>query len=130
MASEPTNSTTYSWEEIEEHNDDKSLWVVVHGVVYDVTEYALEHPGGIGILLEHAGLDGTDDFEDVGHSDDAKQLMKTMKIGVVIESKEERKPEANNSCKLFLSGLMKTVLPGVLIATAVAFIAYKYYNKS
>ena len=129
-----TNSTIYTWEEIEEHNDDKSLWVVIHGVVYDVTNYALEHPGGIGILLEHAGIDGTDDFEDVGHSDDAKELMKSFKIGIVKpdENKKDDKEVSKSKCKEVLSGCpcgVKYIVPGVLVIAAAAFIAFKY-NRS
>ena len=120
-----SNSTVYTWEEIEEHNDDKSLWVVVHGVVYDVTNYALEHPGGIGILLEHAGIDGTDDFEDVGHSADAKELMKSFKIGVV---KKDDKCEESSSggCCLW----SKCVLSSVLVIAVASFIAYKYIKRN
>jgi cytochrome b involved in lipid metabolism len=44
----------------------------------------------MGVLLEHAGIDGTDDFEDVGHSSDAREIMATMKIGV-IQSEETDK---------------------------------------
>lgn len=31
-----------------------------------------QHPGGEDALLEYAGKDGTQGFEDVGHSDDAR----------------------------------------------------------
>ena len=34
--------------------------------VYDVTEFLAEHPGGEEILLETAGTDSTEAFEDVG----------------------------------------------------------------
>ena len=38
------------------------------GKVYDVTPFMDDHPGGGEIMLGAAGKDGTDDFEDVGHS--------------------------------------------------------------
>lgn len=40
-----------------------------------------KHPGGEEVLLEQAGSHATEAFEDVGHSTDARQLMKTYKIG-------------------------------------------------
>merc|ERR1711992_88722 len=40
--------------------DDKSIWMVIHDKVYDVTKFLDEHPGGEEILIEHAGVDATD----------------------------------------------------------------------
>jgi cytochrome b involved in lipid metabolism len=122
---EKLESTIYTWEEIEQHNDDKSLWVVIHGVVYDVTNYALEHPGGIGILLEHAGIDGTDDFEDVGHSVDAKELMKSFKIGIVKKDEKIEKEGGFSKCLL-----AKCVVPSVLVIGLTSFIVYKYFKRT
>lgn len=50
----------------------------------------LQHPGGEEVLLEQAGKDGSEAFEDVGHSSDARDLMVKYKIGELIEN--ERKP--------------------------------------
>ena len=36
--------------------------------VYDVTKYLDDHPGGSEIIVEYAGKDATDMFEDIGHS--------------------------------------------------------------
>ncbi|KAJ0093401.1 hypothetical protein Patl1_25972 [Pistacia atlantica] len=43
--------------------------------VYDVTKFLEDHPGGDEVLLLATGKDATDDFEDVGHSSSAKELM-------------------------------------------------------
>lgn len=60
-----------------------------------------QHPGGEEVLLEQAGKDGSEAFEDVGHSTDARELMKRYKIGEVIESQrtkvEERTPQYWNN---------------------------------
>lgn len=53
----------------------------------------LKHPGGEEVLLEQAGKDATESFEDVGHSTDARDLMKRYKIGEVIESERTEVPE-------------------------------------
>lgn len=45
----------------------------------------LQHPGGEEVLLEQAGKDATEEFEDVGHSSDAREVMKKYKIGELIE---------------------------------------------
>jgi cytochrome b involved in lipid metabolism len=35
-----------SVEEISKHNIPEDLWIVVDNIVYDMSEYAQEHPGG------------------------------------------------------------------------------------
>lgn len=80
---------TYTLKQIAEHNAKKSTWVLIHDSIYDVTAFLDEHPGGEEVLLEQAGKDATENFEDVGHSGDARQLMVKYKIGELAE--EDRK---------------------------------------
>lgn len=40
-------------------------------------------------MLEYAGKDATKDYENFGHSGDAKRLLKTFKIGELIESEQK-----------------------------------------
>uniref|UniRef100_A0A1I7V3P9 Cytochrome b5 n=1 Tax=Caenorhabditis tropicalis TaxID=1561998 RepID=A0A1I7V3P9_9PELO len=75
--------------EIAEHNTNKSAWLVIGNKVYDVTKFLDEHPGGCEVLLEQAGSDGTEAFEDVGHSTDARSMKEEYLIGEVIAA--ERK---------------------------------------
>ncbi|KAB5575954.1 FMN-dependent dehydrogenase [Coniochaeta sp. 2T2.1] len=44
---------------VAEHKTANDLWTVVDGEVYDLTDFALEHPGGLDILLRYAGRDAT-----------------------------------------------------------------------
>ena len=46
-----------------------------------MTKYLEDHPGGPDILLEVAGTDATEAFEDIGHSDDAREAMEHLYIG-------------------------------------------------
>ncbi|KAL3268093.1 hypothetical protein HHI36_007220 [Cryptolaemus montrouzieri] len=85
-----SGNTKYSFSEVKKHNDNKSAWVVINNNVYDVTPFLNEHPGGEEVLLEQAGRDASDPFEDVGHSSDARELMVKYKVGEIIDS--ERKP--------------------------------------
>ncbi|KAI6152350.1 cytochrome b5-like heme/steroid binding domain-containing protein [Pisolithus tinctorius] len=68
-------------EEFQAHNTRDSLYVLVHEKVYDVTKFIDEHPGGDEVILTEAGKDATDAFEDVGHSDEARELLPGMLIG-------------------------------------------------
>lgn len=47
--------------------------------------FDFQHPGGEEILIENAGDDGTEAFEDVGHSSDAREMMKSYLIGELAE---------------------------------------------
>merc|ERR1712119_88933 len=80
---------TFSLEEVAEHTiakgEDKSIWTVVHDRVYDVTKFLDEHPGGEEIMIENAGIDSTEAFEDVGHSSDAREMLKEYYIGELHE---------------------------------------------
>lgn len=72
----------YTMEEVRKHNRENSTkWIVLDNKVYDVTQFLSEHPGGEDILLEHAGTDATEEFENAKHSDDARELRKKYCIG-------------------------------------------------
>ncbi|KAJ2490156.1 Cytochrome b5 type B (outer mitochondrial membrane) [Coemansia sp. RSA 2050] len=73
--------TAYTGEQIQQHSTREDIWIVVHGKVYDVTKFLDKHPGGEEVILEHAGIDATEAFEDIGHSDDARELLKDCFIG-------------------------------------------------
>ncbi|CAP72912.1 uncharacterized protein PODANS_2_3390 [Podospora anserina S mat+] len=45
--------------ELSQHNSPSSLWLAINGLVYDLTAFAPSHPGGLQILLQHAGQDAS-----------------------------------------------------------------------
>ncbi|OXU21608.1 hypothetical protein TSAR_013731 [Trichomalopsis sarcophagae] len=83
--------------EVSQHNDSKETWLIIHNDVYDVTNFLNEHPGGEEVLLEQAGKDATEQFEDVGHSTDARQMMEPYKIGEIVP--EERTKASDDKSK-------------------------------
>jgi cytochrome b involved in lipid metabolism len=48
-----------SYAELQRHTTLSSLWVLINGVVYDLTAFLSSHPGGTGPLLKYAGKDAT-----------------------------------------------------------------------
>ena len=44
-------------------------WVILHGHVYDLTQFLEEHPGGSQVILQQAGKDATEAFN-MYHSKD------------------------------------------------------------
>ncbi|CAP27099.1 Protein CBG06866 [Caenorhabditis briggsae] len=73
-------------EEVAQHSDEDSCWIILHGKVYDVTKFLEEHPGGAEVITQLAGLDSTTEFDDVGHSKDAMEMAKEYLIGQLPES--------------------------------------------
>lgn len=72
---------TYTIAQVKEHNKPDDVWLVIHNKIYDVTKYLEEHPGGSIILQEVAGCDATQEFEDVGHSEEANKWLDGLYIG-------------------------------------------------
>ena len=51
-----------SYQEVKEHNTAGDCWMIICGKVYDLTDFAKEHPGGEGVITEQAGFNATDSF--------------------------------------------------------------------
>ncbi|KAJ7228189.1 cytochrome b5-like heme/steroid binding domain-containing protein [Mycena pura] len=68
-------------DELRANNTKDSLYVLLHEKVYDVTKFLDEHPGGDEVILAEASQDATEAFEDVGHSDEARELLPGMLVG-------------------------------------------------
>eukprot|EP01094_Clydonella_sp_ATCC50884_P026688 TRINITY_DN7411_c0_g1_i1.p1 TRINITY_DN7411_c0_g1~~TRINITY_DN7411_c0_g1_i1.p1 ORF type:complete len:142 (-),score=63.21 TRINITY_DN7411_c0_g1_i1:48-473(-) len=130
----------FTEEEVAKHNSPDDLWLVVHDKVYDCTSFMDEHPGGDQVLIDLAGQDGTVDFEKVGHSDDAWDMMKPLLIGSLkvdpakrAEKEKERKANEEARAKRLSqaqggdSPLQKLLVPVLLILAALVL---AYYNNS
>ncbi|RKU48262.1 hypothetical protein DL546_006058 [Coniochaeta pulveracea] len=53
----------FTMEEVAKHNKKDDLWVVVKGVVMDLTNWLEEHPGGPQAIMNFMGRDATEEFE-------------------------------------------------------------------
>lgn len=78
-----TSSTVYSAQEIRNHSLPDDLWMTIHGKVYDVTNFATEHPGGVEVLLDCGGVDASEAFDDVAHSDLAHEMLAPYLVGCI-----------------------------------------------
>lgn len=72
-------------DEIINRNSKTDAVFIIKNQVYDVTKFLDDHPGGHEVLLNVAGKDASEDFDDIGHSMDAKELMKKYLIGDLVE---------------------------------------------
>jgi len=80
------NLPLLSLEEVQKHCYEDDAWMVFYDRVYNVTDFLIEHPGGMDVMQEYLGLDATVAFQGVGHSPDALEMMETYLIGVLPKS--------------------------------------------
>ncbi|XP_026763999.1 cytochrome b5-like [Galleria mellonella] len=119
----------FTRKELETRNSRKDAVLIIHNGVYDVSKFLEEHPGGEEVLLEKAGQDATEPFEDVSHSSDARSLMKKYKIGELVEedrtkTKPSYAPEWNDQPQE-QGNAWSTWLTPLLLGIA-ATIVYRY----
>jgi cytochrome-b5 reductase len=67
--------------------------------VYDVTKYVRDHPGGDDILVEIGGLDGSEEFDAAGHSEDAWDITRGLHVGT-LKKDENRKQKRSQTARL------------------------------
>ncbi|MCJ1351061.1 MAG: hypothetical protein MMC33_001043 [Icmadophila ericetorum] len=125
-----TKELTYT--EVKTHNSKKDLYVVIHDKVYNATNFVDEHPGGEEVLLDVGGDDATEAFEDVGHSDEAREFLTDMLIGDLKRQdgdpvpKTKPPPTATLTTASASSGLGMGLYALILLGGVVAFGAYRY----
>ncbi|ORY70328.1 glycolate oxidase [Pseudomassariella vexata] len=61
--------------ELAKHNTAASCWVVIHGKVWDVTDFLNEHPGGVGLIMKFAGQDATDSYDEIHNADLVAEIL-------------------------------------------------------
>uniref|UniRef100_A0A4W5MJQ7 Cytochrome b5 type B n=1 Tax=Hucho hucho TaxID=62062 RepID=A0A4W5MJQ7_9TELE len=107
----------YTLEEIKTHKS-TDAWLIIHDKEYNITSFLEEHPGGEEVLVEQAGADATESFEDVGHSTDAREMLIQYYIG-------ELQMVQRFALSVFPSSWTTWLIPA--IAAVVVGIMYRYY---
>ncbi|XP_039055391.1 cytochrome b5-like [Hibiscus syriacus] len=108
--------------QVSEHNSPKDCWLVINGKV-DVTNLLEDHPGGDEVLLSATGKDATDDFEDVGHSDSARDYVGEINVSTIpkkIKYKPANQPHYNqDKTSEFIIKLLQFLVPLAILGLAV-----------
>ena len=63
------------------HDQRNDCWLIAHGIVYDVTDFLSQHPGGSQSILMHAGKRVDDDFD--FHPREAQKMWNQYRIGTL-----------------------------------------------
>ncbi|XP_029037049.1 cytochrome b5-like isoform X1 [Osmia bicornis bicornis] len=137
MASKNSTADTvptklYTREEVVKHNESNDLWLIIHNKVYDVTLFLDQHPGGEEVILDQGGKDGTEVFEDIGHSSDARKIMESYKIGEIVES-QRTEGNADGLTGIIdeesTSGSWRSWLIPIALGVLATFV-YRYFIKA
>lgn len=126
----------FGFEDVAKHNQKDDCWLVISGKVYNVTRFLDDHPGGDEILLTATGKDATEDFEDVGHSDNARDMLKDFYVGDVdastipVNQKRTKSQPSMNATQPsqssgFLVKLLQFLLPLMILGLAFALKKFK-----
>jgi cytochrome b involved in lipid metabolism len=106
------STKTFSREEVSQRNGKNGAdsWIIIRDSIYNVTDFVKmdNHPGSPELVMEFAGKDATKDFENFGHSGDAIKLMKSLKIGELVE--EDRKSNLMKSKVIRRESLVETIV--------------------
>jgi cytochrome b involved in lipid metabolism len=74
-----------SKEMLKAHHSFEDCWMVIHGKVYDLTDFSKNHPGGAYLIQKMAGKDATKTFS-VFHHQDKPKLAEPHLVGNYQES--------------------------------------------
>lgn len=77
------NQRVFTLSQISQRKSNKDCLLVINGRVLDVTKFLEEHPGGEEVIVEVAGKDATKEFDAVGHSKAAQNLVLKYQVGVL-----------------------------------------------
>lgn len=116
----------YTFDEVSTHDSVDDLWIVYDGKVYDVTKYVDEHPGGEEVVVDCAGTDATEAFNDIGHSEEAHKILSGLLIGRV-EGGSTLKPKKTAAVGQEQGGVSTPLLAAVVALLAIA--AYFFFVK-
>eukprot|EP00434_Breviolum_minutum_P034773 symbB.v1.2.030780.t3/scaffold3506.1/size55141/3 len=138
-------------DELAKHNTDANAWMACHGLVLDLNkelntarlsstrsfiQFLDEHPGGPDVVTALAGKDGTQDFEDISHSDSAREWANKLVIGYMegaAEEEEELKtkriPKHSEAAKAGGAGGLGAFVPAVVVL-GLAIAAYFFLNNA
>lgn len=123
----------YTEEEVAKHNTLEDCWLIIgepgEKKVYDVTKFLDDHPGGPEIIMDVAGQNATADFDDIGHSNDAKKQLEDYLIGRVkgdiAVAKKSSTASASGAAKADTGNSGLFIALSVVIAIVALFLQFR-----
>ncbi|GKZ00573.1 hypothetical protein MPSEU_001009500 [Mayamaea pseudoterrestris] len=136
MAKVNTGEKEFTLDEVAEHRTSDSCWLIIGNAsnggpkVYDVTDYLDDHPGGAEVMLDVAGTNADEFFEDIGHSKEAREELAKYLIGTFkMDAAALAKLKADAEKQLQASASASNA-PLVLVLVAMIAIAIGYLQMN
>ncbi|KAF2766415.1 hypothetical protein EJ03DRAFT_278165 [Teratosphaeria nubilosa] len=111
-----TEAKLISVEEISQHNTPEDCWIVVDGKIWDITDFAPEHPGGGEIIWKHAGRDASTSYSSIHAPSvlllnlDASKLKGTVDKRTITDDWQKPPPTATTELKLHEKPPLDTII--------------------
>ncbi|XP_071691046.1 cytochrome b5-like [Rutidosis leptorrhynchoides] len=125
--------------EVSKHDNKNDCWLIISGKVYDITPFLDDHPGGDEVLTQATKKDATEDFEDVGHSQNARDMLKDFYVGDIdvstMPQKGQYKPSSSSgsgskeASESSSNTTAMVVLPIIILVLAYALYYYATKDK-
>jgi len=124
-----TDKKMISLPELQAHSTKDDLYVLINGKVYNATKFLDEHPGGDEVILAEAGKDATEAFEDVGHSDEARDVLAGLFVAEFdsAEAKPAKSAVSTNPDATSTPKSSNPVAYLVPVALVGAFLAWRFF---
>lgn len=94
--------------EVARHSSADDAWVVLDGVVYDLTRYLANHPGGAKVILAGAGKDCTEEWKSI-HPHGLDLAATDYKIGRLVAARVGKGLETGHKLAVLPVGSSKAV---------------------
>ncbi|VVC98195.1 unnamed protein product [Leptidea sinapis] len=94
----------FTREELKARNTETDCILIIHNGVYNVTEFLEEHPGGLEVLMELAGKDASEAFEDIGELVEADRTASKASFATTWNNDQPQEP--NNAWSAWLVPLL------------------------
>ncbi|KAH6986442.1 cytochrome b5-like heme/steroid binding domain-containing protein [Ilyonectria sp. MPI-CAGE-AT-0026] len=133
---------SFTLQEVAEHAGEYGPYMVIRNKVYDCTSFLKRHPepipyvllrnpgttadecgyssGGKEVLLEVAGTDATEAYEEVGHSEDADEKLAKLYIGELIAAPAV--PQKISEGRKYYLKVFPNILIVVLVGCVVGYL--------
>ncbi|KAI7737885.1 hypothetical protein M8C21_032149 [Ambrosia artemisiifolia] len=123
-----------SLEEVSKHDNKNDCWLIISGKVYDITPFMDDHPGGDEVLVLATKKDATEDFEDVGHSQNARNMLTDYYVGDIdintMPKKGQQSTSSGGSGSQQASGSSIVMLVLPLLVLVLAYGLYYFANHA
>ncbi|PYH30980.1 cytochrome B2 [Aspergillus neoniger CBS 115656] len=115
--------------EVAHHCSPSDCWVVINDQIWDLTEFAPEHPGGCGAILRYAGQDASQVYNEVHTPDLISKTLTTDKLIGHLDQSSFHAKSYNNSVREAAPPSDKPPLGTILSADDFERVAQNTFSK-